>query len=287
VTDSSNRPSSTPPPPPPGATPPGAAPPAGAPLASPAATPPQPAKKKGGIPPLAWLAMGCGCLVVLAGASTLFLGTFLFHKAGEVVSDLGDNPVMAVAERAVEASPDVELVSSDREAGRLEIRDKKTGETYWLDAADIRRGQIRFGKGDEERTLTFGGEEGQGSVRLEGPEGESSFRVGSGAGGEIPDWLPLFPGAEREEGVFSFDTPEGRTGSVILTTDKSVEEVVGFYVQELEEENWEVSRATYKGAMGEGATLSGESPDGQRTMRLVIGRQDGVTRLEVFHSGER
>lgn len=284
MTDSSNRSSSTPPPPPPGAAPTGSPPPA-APGAQPAAQPAQPAKKKGGIPPLAWLAMGCGCLVILAGISTIFLGGFLWRKTSEVVSEFGENPVMAVAERAVEASPDVELVSSDWEAMRLEIRDKKTGETYWIDAADISKGQIRFGKGDEERSLTFDGEDGQGSVRFEGPEGESNFRIGSGAGGEIPDWLPIFPGAEREEGVFSLDTPEGRSGSVTLSTDQSVEEVVDFYIEELEADGWEVSRATYKGAMGEGATLGGTSADGGRTVRLAIGRQDGVTRVGVFHSG--
>lgn len=273
MTDSS-QPTSPPPPPPPVAGPP--------PSSTQAA--PSPTQKKG-IPPLGWVALGCGCLVLLAGASAVFLTGWVFKRAGETISDFADNPVMAAAERAVEASPEVELVSSDREEGRLEIRDKKSGETYWIDASDITQGQIRFGKGDEERVLSFEGEDGQGTVTLEGPEGESRMRVGQGAGGEVPDWLPVPPGAETDEGVFSVDTPEGRSGTLTLVTDQSVDDVAAFYRERLEDDGWKVSRATYAGEMGEGATLNATSPDGQRTLILGIARKGDRTTVGVFHSG--
>jgi hypothetical protein len=286
VTDSSDRPASTPPPPPP-ATPPPSSPPASSSAQGTPSGPPQTAAgSKKGTSPLVWVALGCGCLVILAGVSTLFLGGYLVKKAGRAISDIAEDPVMATAERAVEASPELELVSSDREKGRLEVRDKKTGEIYWFDASDITKGRISFGKGDEKRTLTFGGEERQGTVRFEGPEGESEFRVGSGAGGEIPDWLPIPKGAEVGEGVFSLDTPGGRSGSATLVTDDSVDDVVAFYRKALEGDGWKVSRATYSGDMGEGATLNATSADGKRTLILGIARKDGHTTVGIYHSGE-
>lgn len=274
MTDSSHptppsAPPSTPPPAPPGSEPASA----------------QPAGKKKGLSPIAWVAMGCGCLVLLAGASTVFLTGLVFKKAGETLSDIADNPVMATAERLVEASPEVELVSSDREEGRLEIREKKTGDTFWIDASDITQGKIRFGKGDEERVLSFEGEDGQGTVTFEGPEGESRMRIGRGAGGEVPDWLPVPPGAETDEGVFSVDSSEGRSGTLTLITDQSVDEVVDFYREQLEDEGWKVSRATYSGDMGEGATLNATSPDGQRTLILGITAKAGRTSVGIYHSG--
>jgi hypothetical protein len=286
VTDS-DLPSSTPPPPPPAAPPPSSPPPSSSVQGTPTGpTPTTPGAERKGTSPLVWVAVGCGCLVILAGISTLFLGGYLVKKAGKAISDIAEDPVMATAERAVEASPELELVSSNREKGRLEIRDKKTGETYWFDASDIAKGQISFGKGDEARTVTFGGEEGRGTVRFEGPEGESEFRVGSGAGGEIPDWLPIPKGAEVGEGVFSLDTPESRSGSATLVTDDSVDDVVAFYRKALEGDGWKVSRATYSGDMGEGATLNATSADGKRTLILGIARKDDHTTVGIYHSGE-
>lgn len=272
-----------PPPPPPSGAPPGSSqayPP------GPTATTPAAASPKKKIPPLAWVAMGCGCLVILAAASTLLIGGWFVHKAGETISDIADNPVMATAERVVEMNPDLELVSSDREKERLEIRDKKSGKTYWVDASQIRDGQISFGEGDQMSTLKFRGEGGQGSVELEGPEGTSRLHVGSGAGGKIPDWLPVPEGAETGEGVFSFDTPESQGGTITLTTDQTVDEVVAFYRRAFEDKGWKVSRATYSGDMGEGATLSTTSPDGKRTVVVGVAAKDGRTQIGIYHTGE-
>lgn len=287
MTDSSDRPSSTPPPPPPGSPPPTPPPPVSAPgTTSSGPAPTAPGGETKGISPLVWVAVGCGCLVILAGVSAVFLGGLLVRKAGQTFSDIADDPVMATAERMVKRSPELELVSSDREKGRLEIRDKKSGETYWFDASEITKGRISFGKGDEARTLTFEGEEGRGKVRFEGPEGETEFRVGSGAGGEVPEWLPIPEGAEISEGVFSLDTPESRSGSVTLVTDDSVDDVVAFYREALEGDGWKVSRTTHSGEMGEGAVLNATSPDGKRTLMVGIARKDGRTTVGIYHSGE-
>lgn len=287
MTDSSDRPSSTPPPPPPGSppssTPP---PPSSAPGTPPGSAPAAAGAPKKGISPLVWVAVGCGCLVILAGVSTVFLGGLLVRKAGQTLSDIAEDPVMATAERMVEASPEHELVSSDREKGRLEIRDKKSGETYWIDASDIQKGRISFGKGEEARTLTFEGDEGQGTVRFEGPEGESEFRVGSGAGGDVPDWLPVPEGAEIGEGVFSLDTPDARSGSVTLVTDDSVDDVLEFYREALEDEGWKVSRTTHTSDLGQAANLNATSPDGHRTLVIGIARKEGRTTVGIYHSGK-
>lgn len=286
MTDPPDRPSSTPPPPPPGSPPPSSPPPPSSGQGAPSGPPPTtPGGEKKGISPLVWVAVGCGCLVILAGISTVFLTGLLVRKAGETISDIADDPVMATAERMVEASPELELVSSDREKGRLEIRDKKSGETYWIDASDIKEGRISFGKGEEARTLTFEGEEGQGKVRFEGPEGESEIRVGSGAGGEVPEWLPVPEGAEIGEGVFSLDTPESRSGSVTLVTDDSVDDVVAFYREALEGDGWKVSRTTHTSDLGEVANLNATSPDGERTLMIGIARKEGRTTVGIYHSG--
>jgi len=294
-----SRPDSGPPdsvPPPPGPEGPPSRPAAG----------PGPENGKQGLSPAAWVALGCGCLAVALVVLVLVAGGILLGKIGLWIAELSGDP-MVIAEKVVELHPDYELVTTDEGASRLEIRNKKTGDTYWLDASEIAEGRLRYGKNDEQRTLSLEGEGGKGTVRLEGPEGERTLsfegegkkgivrvtgpegertlRLGAGAGGEVPGWLPVPEQAEITEGVFSLDTPEGRSGSLAFFVDATVDEVVAFYTRELGQAGWEVSPATFSTSVGEGAQLSADSPDGRRSLELVLGRREGRTLVAVLHSG--
>lgn len=55
---------------------------------------------------------------------------------------------------------------------------------------------------------------------------------GAGAS-EQPDWVPIYPGTEPQ-GTFASDTPEMRAGAFSFETDDDLDQVLSFYVSELE-----------------------------------------------------
>ncbi len=73
-----------------------------------------PSERKG-LSPVAWIAIGCAGILVLAGIATFVGGIFIFKKAKNVVQEMEDNPVLATAKLIAATNPDVELVAADEE----------------------------------------------------------------------------------------------------------------------------------------------------------------------------
>lgn len=270
----------TPPPPPPQRL--SSSPPAPEPATAGAAAT-RGAKKKG-LPPLAWVGIGCGCLLLLIVIGVFVATGFLVKKAGDVASDFAENPMLTAAEVVVRTNPDLELVETDREKKRIEVRNKRTGETFFIDAEDLEEGKVTFGSDGEEQTLRFGTEEGQGYLEVEGPEGTQSYRAGKGAA-EVPDWVPVPAGAEVSEGGFSMTSAGTSTGQVTLKFEGGLDEVLDTYQQALEDAGFEVTRSTYSAAGQEGASLQAESEDGLRTLMVgLTTTQEGGTAAALYYS---
>lgn len=282
----------TPPPPPPSSPKPAVAEPPATPPTPPAPTESSGNGGKKGLPTLAWVGIGCGCLLLLAAAATFIGSAYLVKKGSEkisqVASDMEANPVVTSAELLVKAHPDLELVESDREASKVKVRDKRTGEVFVFDAQDIAEGRLVIGKEGEEQTITVRGEGGEGTVEMEGPQGKTTFRAGKGAGGDLPDWVPVPAGAERAEGVFSMDTPEGASGTAVFLVEDDPDAVAAFYQEELEGRGFELDRTSFSTGGTESITLRGENPEEQTILVAVTQEGDGRTRVAVWHStGQR
>lgn len=222
---------------------------------NPYGTPPPPPKK--GLSPLAWVGIGCGTLLIL--------GLIAFAGAAwwgaNKLKSFAENPEQ-IAEMVIRANPDVEVVSTDKATGEITVRDKKTGEEMSLNLKDIQEGKIEFKS--KEGTMKVDGT----GMTVTDEKGETST-FSATAGGEVPDWVPAYPGGEAQ-GAFSADTPEGKGGTVTIKTTDSLDKVVKFYEDRLKSDGYTVEQNTSSsnGTLSS-AVLSGKTEGEQRTVSLI------------------
>jgi hypothetical protein len=248
----------TPPPPPPGV--------------APQPVPPPPRK---GLSPLAWIGIGCGALAVLAVIGfTIMLaagGWFLKKQADK----LEKNPALTAAEWIVRANPDLEVVSTDEDAGTLTIKNTKTGETVTMNAKDVKEGHIEFKTKDGTAVFDASGKDGTVKVTDEKGNQVATLQAGGGAPQNLPSWLPVYPGGAIQ-GTFDTNNAEGRSASFTLTTPDSGDKVLSFYESRLKEAGLKVdSTITSNTAEGKGGilTASGENP--ARNVNVLVGTAEG------------
>jgi hypothetical protein len=232
-------------------------------VSSPPGVPPPPpgtptAKK--GLPPLAWVGIGCGVLLVLLVIGFGALGWFAKKKLAE----FGDNPEMAAAEMIVAANPELEKVSSDTDAKTITVRNKKTGEVVTLNMADIQQG--KFEVTTDQGTASFG----SGGVTVTDEKGQTSTFGATAGTGDLPSWVPAYPDG-KTQGAFNANTPEGKTGTFSVSTSDAVDKVLGFYKDQLEGAGFKVSTTNASGQGTTGGTVTGTSADEKQTIGVLVG----------------
>jgi hypothetical protein len=220
-------------------------------------------------------------VVLIAAVVLIAGGVFVAGKAKQKFGEFEKNPALAAAELVVRANPELELVESDADEGTLTVRNKKTGEVATVDLQDIQEGRVSFKSGDEESTLTFGGEGDEGHMTITGGEGEKTYQVGGKA--EVPDWVPLYPGT-RPTGTYSMTAGEEHRGAFTLATGDSADEVLDFYGEVVDELGSEVHRQTFSSADSEGGILSGKSADGRRELSVTVSSRAGETTIAVTYA---
>lgn len=235
---------------------------------------PAPAPKKG-MGPLGWIAIGCGAIVLLGILALVAGGWFVKRQ----VDKYKDNPSMVAAELIVRANPDLELVSSDPEKGTMTIKNKQTGETVTLNAADIEEGKLTFETAEGKTTVDASSSEESGSVKMSGPDG-GEVTWGGEAPKDLPEWVPVYSGA-TVQGAMDATNAEGRTATFTLTTDDPVDDVISFYETELNGAGLKVTKNLMESDGQRSGLLSGVSEDEKRNVTVIIGQQDGKTQATV------
>jgi len=239
---------------------------------------PQSAPAKKGMSIWVWLAIGCVGILVLGGVA---VGGFVWwgaHKVKSMAQELQEHPEQTIVKALAAMDTDVEVVSTDEANGKVTLRNKKTGEVMTVDMQDIREGKINFKTAEGNVGMSFDQQAGKMEVR--GANGEvATF----GAGTRLPDWVPTYPGGVAE-GVFSSDTPEQSGGTFALTTSDSVDQVFGYYKQQLESGGYKVTESRYSGTGGTGGIVAGESSDGKRNITFTLATDAGKTRVAGAYS---
>ncbi len=243
---------------------------------------PPPAKK--GMGPLGWVLIGCGGILLIGLLALGACGFWAKNKLEKFAND-PDGLAFSAAKFAVEANPDLELVSSDDANKTLTIRDKKTGETTTLNLEDIKNGKLDI-TGADGKSVSIdasGGAEG-GGVQVTGPDGQTStFGAGAGAPKDLPSWLELYPGA-TVQGSFSGTTGDGKGASIQLTTSDTVEQVLEFYEKAFKDQGFQVSKSTYASGSGTGGgTVNGTSADGKSNANALVGTDGGSTTITLTY----
>lgn len=243
----------------------------------------QGAPQKKGLPTLAWVAIGCGALTLIIIFVLVVGGMFVAKKVQDVAGEFEDNPALMAARLIVKASPELEEVSTDEDAGTMTVRNTETGEEITVNFEDIKEGRISFSSGDKE--VTFEAEESEegGSLRITGDSGTMTFSAGEATDGDIPDWVPLYAGGQPAN-RHTVEQPEGYGGNFQLTTKNSLQEVAAFYKDELEGAGFSVSVNSFSGG-GEAMTMvAGEHEATDRNVMVNAQTRDGKTVVQVTYS---
>lgn len=258
-------------------------PPAGAPQGSTTPPPAGAAAKKKGLSPLAWVGIGCGAILVIG----LVVVSVLLYAGGRWIGgqmdEFEENPAMASAKMLVRVNPELELVEADDEAGTLTIRNKDTGEVVTVGLEEIEEGRIRFESEGEEITLGMEeGEEGEGAFTVRDKEGKTRMRIGAGGEEDIPAWVPRYPDVEVQ-GTYYSESGGEVSGGFTFETEDSVDDVVAYFEEALEDAGLEESGRTSSSAGGTRyANLTAQS-DG-RTVSVMATGEEGATQVVVSFS---
>jgi hypothetical protein len=249
-----------------------------------------PAVAKRGMSPWAWVAIGCGVVVLVVVLIVVAGSLFVAKKVSDVAADFKDNPALAAARLVVKANPDLEEVEVDEKAGTITVRHRSTGEVVTVSFEDLKEGRLKFSTDKGE--VTISGDEGNGTFKVEGSNQEGGFSLRAGAVdiAELPEWVPRYPGGEVG-GTYLMEQAGSANGGYQVTTADAVDVVLEHFRKELKDQGFEVKISTISGdGQLEGGTLNaslGGGEGSQRSVHIMVARQDGGATATVgFTTGE-
>ncbi len=267
--------------------------------------PAAPPAKGGGGKVFLWIFGGCATIVVLGivvMAGLFFFGLHKMKQAGLDPELLKKNPVLAMAKMGVAGNPDLEMLSSNDDAGTIVIRDKKTGKVATLKfdpekkSMEVfdengKKSSMRFDSSknslvvtdDTGKTATITADAQAGNVEVNGPDG--NFKMGANAG-NAPDWVPVYPGASSKLGMSASSNGE-QTGSYSFVTKDAVDKVLAYYESALKSSGMKTSN-TISNSNGKIAGIaSGTSESDKRTVVVSATGEDEGTRVGVTFSSKQ
>jgi hypothetical protein len=245
--------------------------PSGTPIPPPAAAAP-PTKTS----PVVWIVVGCFGLLVVAGVIAVMGGYFVARKA----TQFAKNPGLAVSKMIAAANPDVEVVSTDEDTGRITVRDKKTGKTMTMNFSDAQKGRIVFKEDGKDAVTVEAGGEGSSAV-FEMKSKDGSMKIGGGAPQNMPAWLPMYPGSPPE-GAMSMNNANSNSGLFGFKTKDSVEQVLRYYSDSLKKAGLKAATQTMQqDGSTSGGTVTAEDSSGKRKASVTATTGDEGTSVAV------
>ncbi|MDE2980117.1 MAG: hypothetical protein OXU74_02880 [Gemmatimonadota bacterium] len=246
-------------------------------------------------------------MVVVAGCAALgmtalvVVGLLLVRKASDRAVDFRENPAEAFAEMAERFAEDVTVVETDENAERVVVRFGDEGELVTVDLAQVMDrvregvrfegeagesgGRIRIRTADGETIIELRGDADGGFLRIDSPDGAIRFSGGDEAG-ELPNWVPVYPGARVRNVLFANESESGRAGAVVLSTDAAAGDVVAWYEDRLDGAGYSTSVVVVEPDRGRLEVTSRDDGDEGRKLSLVAGRDDDGSGVIFLLYGE-
>ena len=225
-------------PPPPPATPPPPPP-------SPAAPPPPPKPAQGSNRTLIIVLCIIGGILVLIGGCVATCTYVVSKKAKQYSREAQRNPQLAAISLAASLHPDIQIVSKDEAAGKITLRNKKTGEVVTLDTNDLSSGNMskaleQFAKGmkptaSSAPTVAREPESAPSAAEPSAEEKPAEATISPARAAaqaavmkKFPDFLPVYGGAKTLD--TTLNTFAGNTvGNYTFATSDPPETVADFY----------------------------------------------------------
>ena len=179
------------------------------------------------MPTAAKVGIGCGILLVIGVIAIALLIGWCQRSVGDFMRDFSENPERATAEMIVRLNPEIDLVSTDDEAGTITFRDQDGKETTvtWDDIAEGR--------------LTITDSEG------------NEMNLGLTDMSAVPEWVPRLPNTTREAGSHHRVEQGKVTGSYIAITNMETVGIRLFLDTEAQDLGMEAATDTVDYSAGE------------------------------------
>jgi hypothetical protein len=280
--DAPGTPGAPPPQPPPSpAAPPAQASPAPPPYVAPPSSAAPPPTKKGRW--IFWTLGGCLLLIIIGVIIAFSTCTYFAHKAGLDSGLLQNKPELAIVKMLVSANPDLELVSIDEDRGIIRVREKKTGKELTVDLENAKKGKIVFS--DENNKKVEIQTQGEGAnAGLEIKSDEGSVKFGANAAGQLPNWLPSYPGAEAAGGMM-LNAEKGNGGSCTFKSKDSIEAVGAYYENALKSAGFEVKKVPMQGQVSM-IMLDASDSKTQRKASVAATHSPDGTMINLTYEGK-
>jgi hypothetical protein len=245
--------------------------------------------QKQGLPTLAWVAIGCGVIVVIMVLVLTVGGLFMAKKIKDVAGDLDfeDDPAMSAARLIVRMNPELEEVAVDAEAGTITVRHTDTGETVTVDIDDLRDGKISFTTEEGAVTIEASGDPEEGTLKVSSGDETWTLKTGVETSPEVPDWVPVFPDTETES-THSMTSDGRMSGGFQLQSDEDVDALFEFYRSRLDAMGFKVRADRFSSEGDNGGVVHGQQEDSGRSVTAMIrSNEDGSTRVAVSYQEEQ
>ena len=226
--------------------------------------------------PWVWVGVGCLVLLLLSCGTCVFIGM----KAKKFAEKYKDNPELAAVEFMIKANPDLEEVSSDKDAKTITVRDKKTGKEMTLNFEDIKNGKFSMEGSDGSKVNV-----GDGGVQVTDEKGQTTTIAGGTGTSNLPDWLPAYPGATATS---SFSSTGANGGAVTMfeSTD-SADQALAFYEGKLKDAGFTVEKNAYQvNNQTAGGTVTAKNGGDKGEVTVLVGAQGGKTSITITHSNK-
>ena len=214
--------------------------------------------------PLVWVLVIVLGLFVLGGIATVGTGLFFLHKVKQAGFDpqlMKQNPGLAITKMIASANPDVDVLNTDEAAGKITVRDKKTGKVVTMTFDEAKNGKFSFSaQGDDGKT--------------------ASLEFGTGAD-KLPSWIPAYPGA-KAVGTFAVNgsSGQGNGGAFSFDTSDAPATVMSFYQDKCNELGINIKMATT--TAGGGMILAADEGE-SRSLQVIVGSESGQTKVQVMY----
>ncbi len=241
--------------------------------------PPIPQQEKKGLSPWVWLGIGCAGILALAAVAVGVGGYFIYGKAKDVAREMEDDPIAATSRFIAAANPEIELVDADKNNRIITFRNTETGEEFTFDYDDIEEGRFSFTSGDESASIEFNTDDDAGGMTITTADGQTTYGAGASGHPDWANWLPVYPGTEAQ-GAYASETPDMRAGAFSFETTDGLDEVLDFYVSELEAAGFVIQNRT---TTPTGAILVATTSDEVRSVTVAASvNDDGIGAMVNF-----
>lgn len=238
---------------------------------------------KKGLSPIAWVGIGCAGLAIL---SVVVIGGLAFWGIGKAKEIVGDPA--AAAELIIKMNPELDHVSTDRDAGTITVKNKTSGDVVTLNFDDIQQGRFSIHGEDGEEVFSVDATESTNGVTIRsGTEGEITIG-GAASLDDVPSWVPVYPNTVKSTTAMNRTSPEGKaSGMVTFEVTDDIATIAEHYKSVLEKDGYTVDERTVStGGIASQVIITATHPDDGHSLSIMAGEAAGKRTL-VINYGEK